>query len=545
MIIFDEGHDFTMLGVTTIFRVLPLVIILLSANQIAYGDAKDYGIQWDSYYTAKFGELALPPSLLQATAQKSLKTRNVIRLPDQTLTLKDTTHQAGSIYQNKGFVKASGTRFTVNDEPFYCSGTNAFYAGLEYIMSEDEVTHMMKEHADRGVTVLRLFMSFFDSVPNSMMPSFGEYNEEALQRLDSTLVEMARRGIRGILVLSNYWPFLGGFAKWMEKAYPGQEKPLEEFYTDDFVKSEFKKFISMLINRRNSLTGVLYRDDPTIFAFELANEPRAKGYDVTIGKMPGETICSWAQEMTAFIRSLDSNHMVSIGDEGMRANGSNQEPHSWINNGYEGVDFVCNLQYADFATIHSYPDAWGMSATDGGYQWLGDNYFKDRRDIAHSMNKPIILEEYGMRRGYLPERKTLFDFIHQQVVDLDYSCSIVWGVSHEPKTPYQYGYYGYNDGQGYVFGYTGDDTDGSDSVVSQYKVMSDKTESASDDMIIGTDSDASSSEISPTSDPLQKVGDQQFPMPNPDLDQEVSESGSDGEFQRLSLLLVSFILLLY
>jgi hypothetical protein len=535
-----------MLGVTTLFRVLPLAIILFSSNQIRCCAAKDNGIQWGSYSTAKFGELALGPRPSMVTDQKSLRTRSSIRLLDQTLALKDTTHQVGNIYQNKGFVKASGTRFTVNDEPFYCSGTNAFYAALEYIMSEDEVTHMMKEHADRGVTVLRLFMSFFDSVPNSMMPSFGEYNEEALQRLDSTLVEMAQNGIRAILVLSNYWPFLGGFSKWVEKAYPGQGKPLEEFYNDDFVKSEFKKFISMLINRRNTLTGVLYRDDPTIFAFELANEPRAKGYDTTVGKMPGETICSWAQEMTAFIRSQDSNHMVSIGDEGMRANGSNQEPHSWINNGYEGVDFVCNLQYADFATIHAYPDAWAMSADDGGYKWLGDNYFRDRRDIAHSMNKPIILEEYGMRRGYLPQRKTLFDFIHQQVVDLDYSCSIVWGVSHEPTTPYQYGYYGYNDGQGYVFGYTGDDTDGSDSVVSQYKVMSDKTQSnagASDDITIGTDSRLSPSAISPLLDPLERGDDQQIPIPNPDFDQEIS--GTGGEFQMLSLLLVCVMLFLY
>ena len=35
--------------------------------------------------------------------------------------------------------------------------------------------------------------------------------------------------------------------------------------------------------------------------------------------------------------------MVTVGDEGMRTDGSLEEPHSWLNNGYEGVDFVCNL----------------------------------------------------------------------------------------------------------------------------------------------------------------------------------------------------------
>jgi len=35
--------------------------------------------------------------------------------------------------------------------------------------------------------------------------------------------------------------------------------------------------------------------------------------------------------------------MVAVGDEGMRSNGDTSEPHAWINNGYEGVDFDCNL----------------------------------------------------------------------------------------------------------------------------------------------------------------------------------------------------------
>lgn len=148
------------------------------------------------------------------------------------------------------------------------------------------------------------------------MPTFGVYNERALRRLDFALAEMAKQGIRCILVLSNYWPFLGGFSDWMSNAYPGEKRRPEEFFTDPFVKSEWKKFITVLINRKNTFTGVHYYDDPTIFAFELANEPRAQGYDSMIGKRPGETICSWAKEMVSFIKSLDRNHMISIGDEG-------------------------------------------------------------------------------------------------------------------------------------------------------------------------------------------------------------------------------------
>lgn len=121
------------------------------------------------------------------------------------------TPQPGVSGLNTGFVTAKGTSFMLNGRPFYCAGTNAYYAALQYIMSDNEVAVMMKEHAKRGASIMRVFAhSNFESVPNSMMPSFGEFNEDAIRRLDLALVAAARQNIRLILVLGNYWPFLGG-----------------------------------------------------------------------------------------------------------------------------------------------------------------------------------------------------------------------------------------------------------------------------------------------------------------------------------------------
>ena len=73
---------------------------------------------------------------------------------------------------------------------------------------------VLQVHASKGATIMRVFShSNFDSVPDPMMPSFGQYNEDALRRLDLALVAAAQHGIRLILVLSNYWPFLGGTFK--------------------------------------------------------------------------------------------------------------------------------------------------------------------------------------------------------------------------------------------------------------------------------------------------------------------------------------------
>lgn len=69
---------------------------------------------------------------------------------------------------------------------------------------------ILQDHASRGANVLRVFThSNFDS-PEAMMPEFGVYNEDALKRLDLTMVAASQNGIRLIMVMANYWPFLGG-----------------------------------------------------------------------------------------------------------------------------------------------------------------------------------------------------------------------------------------------------------------------------------------------------------------------------------------------
>ena len=52
-------------------------------------------------------------------------------------------------------------------------------------------------------------------------------------------------------------------------------KARDLFFSDLHIKQWFKRYMRKVIHRTNTLTGVVYRDDPTIFAWELMNEPRA------------------------------------------------------------------------------------------------------------------------------------------------------------------------------------------------------------------------------------------------------------------------------
>jgi mannan endo-1,4-beta-mannosidase len=349
-----------------------------------------------------------------------------------------------------GFVRTNNKAFTLDGLPWYCSGTNAYYAALKYIMPESELDVMMRAHANEGINVMRIFAhSNFDSVPDAMMPTFGQYNEESIRRLDLVIEAARKYDIKLILVLGNYWPYTGGIQAWVDKAM-GYGKSLNLFYTDETLKNHYKDWVRHVVTRRNSMSGLAYSDDPTIMAWELLNEPRLQ-----TGTPPEKIICDWVWDMAAFIKSLDANHLVCTGEEGFLADPNATEPHAWINNGHDGIDFRCNIQSPniDFATIHTYPDQWGMSPPDG-YVWLAENFIKHRAEIAHALGKPIILEEYGQGKEYYGPRDTLMEWLHQRADENRFACTLIWAVSHRGTDGTMYG----RDDQGYVFVYGDDGT---------------------------------------------------------------------------------------
>src|SRR5690606_35154529 len=135
-------------------------------------------------------------------------------------------------------------------------------------------------------------------------------------------------------------------------------------YTDERVKQAYKDWVAHLLNRRNSIDGTPYREDPAVFAWELANEPRTQineDFDAKEGWAPS-TITEWAAEMSAYVKSLDDNHMVAVGDEGFFNGGGNH----WTYEAEGGVDHVAltALPDIDFGTYHLYPDHWGT-----GHRW--------------------------------------------------------------------------------------------------------------------------------------------------------------------------------
>jgi hypothetical protein len=123
----------------------------------------------------------------------------------------------------------------------------------------------------------------------------GQFNDEAYKSLDTTLAIANRKGIRII------FPFIDNARWWggIEACAAFRSKAREDFWTDPNLFEDYKAIVNSVVNRTNSITGIKYRDDKAILAWETGNE----------------LICppEWTVKAAAYIKSIDQNHLVMDG----------------------------------------------------------------------------------------------------------------------------------------------------------------------------------------------------------------------------------------
>lgn len=210
----------------------------------------------------------------------------------------------------------------------------------------------------------------------------------------------------------------------------------DDFYTDPDCRQWYRDHASAMVNRVNTFTGVAYKDDPTIMAWELANEPRCES------DPSGDTLQGWIEEMAAFLKSTDAQHLVTTGSEGFFGPGGGHtdlNPQSWMSSA--GVDFVRNHAPAaiDLVCLHVWPDQWGLSWQDA-MDWVSDHVTVSTSEIG----KPVILEEFG-------KNATQRDLFYQGWYDEIYNAaadgaaaagSHFWILYHDTHSDYDgYGVY--------------------------------------------------------------------------------------------------------
>ena len=230
--------------------------------------------------------------------------------------------------------------------------------------------------------------AFNDSMDGTAIrPSPGVYREEGLRGLDRAVVEAKRRGLRLILVLANNHEAYGGlpaYAQWAGKTP-------DDFFSDPVMQGYWKDYVTFLLDRLNPETGLRYREEPTILAWEIANElrcPSCRG-----NRRAVDVIGALARHL----RAAGAQQLIGDGGEGFD---DQPDRYAGLSNLYaargdEGMSFshLVGLPELDMVSYHFYSEALGLDARWDPELWI------DRHEVlARAAGKVPYLGEFGQRK---------------------------------------------------------------------------------------------------------------------------------------------------
>ncbi len=366
-----------------------------------------------------------------------------------------------------GFVTVEGGRLSLDGAPYRYTGANMYYGAYIGANAPFGNRDRLKRELDAlkaiGVGNLRVLgASELSPLKNSLQPAFHDRqssNEELLGGLDFLLAEMGARDMRAVVYLGNFWEWSGGFATYLywtngghyidmnDPAHPWPEFPdfSAQFYANAAAVALYRDYARSLVTRTNTITGRPYRDETTIMAWQLANEPRPAGSDA-FGAKNMTAFRGWIADTAKFIKSLDGHHLVSTGNEGLKGC---LESADCVSAAHAGAEI-------DYLTCHIWPLNWSwVDANDlpGTYakgEQLSANYFDRHVALAKALNKPLVVEEFGFPRdggSYDPGTLTTFRdrfyaMIYARVVEGAKNGGPVagsnfwgWGGSGRPRHP--------------------------------------------------------------------------------------------------------------
>jgi len=320
--------------------------------------------------------------------------------------VSQTPFVTAEISAKDDFVKTDKMSFKLGKKPFLFQGFNAYQlpegAGDWGPVGKLMVQDILKKAQSHGLTVLRTFAFAGRLKQNALLTGPGEYNEKMLEALDFVLDEAAKHDIRVVLVLESYWntavdpdpTHANGIDKYLNWVKEQKNVTLErdEFYTDKDCKKWYKDHVKTMIERENSINGRKYKDDPTILSYNIMNEPRCEGCGATLQK--------WIDEMAGYVRSLDKNHMITVGEDGFYSSEFSDEQHLLMNPGEwandQGQDFIENHKGKDisYAAIHIWPDDWNHREVRYQHDWI----LQHIHDAEKVLKKPFVIEEFGKTR---------------------------------------------------------------------------------------------------------------------------------------------------
>src|SRR5581483_3055741 len=266
------------------------------------------------------------------------------------------------------FVTRDGNRLFVDGAPFRIAGPNIYWLGLDEWYGVHPPTPFRQDDAlqaawQMGATVVRAHsLGISTGNSQSFEPALGQFNDAALAAGDRAIAQAKQLGIRLIVPLTdNYRYFTGGrfdFTRWhgLDDYFHG-----DDFFTDQTVIKDFEAYIERLLLHVNPLTGIAYKDEPTILAWELGNE---------LDPDKGSLYVPWSAAIARFIKTIDARHLI--------ADGSAKASHDPAGLAIAEIDlytthfYNCTADPGDIARAAAPVAAAGKVFYIGEYDWTQD-----------------------------------------------------------------------------------------------------------------------------------------------------------------------------
>ena len=318
------------------------------------------------------------------------------------------------------FIRVENGKFILNQKAYKFTGMNFWYGmnlgatpqGQERLIRELDFLH------SKSLDNLRVMGSTQkdSSNPNILSPALeespGEYASDLLHGLDFLLSAMGERGMKAVICLNNFWDWSGGFSAYLKWAGVGEDivgesnipqdsnthniPPLHSFYRNKKAMEYFRDTIGVIVNRSNSVSGVEYKEDPTIMSWEICNEPRlfwggTEGMIPPPGTLPHikHDYINFLHSTAEYIHKEDNNHLVCTVTECTVA-----DPY---------LSETLHSPYIDYSTVHLWVQNWGwydpqIPASLEGAKLRALGYLEANLEVALDLCKPLVLEEFGIGR---------------------------------------------------------------------------------------------------------------------------------------------------
>jgi hypothetical protein len=196
-------------------------------------------------------------------------------------------------------------------------------------------------------------------------PSTDAYDSTRWARVDAMIAAAGQAGLHVDLGLADYRNMM-----WNSCINP---------YT-----ANWQAFESWVANRVNTVTGAIYKDDPTIAFVSIAGEPQPVGTYAYTARTTGQpcTLTYSTQELTDFYAATTSAWAGAGGTVRVNSGGL-----GYLNEPTSGIDWKAIFSLPDnaFCDVKTYGGMLAWAPTAATY--------------CHSIGKPIIDEEYGWQQS--------------------------------------------------------------------------------------------------------------------------------------------------